>query len=313
MLLKVENLCKDFPVEFNILGKPTRFLKAVQKVSFEVEKGSILSIVGESGSGKSTIARILSGIYKPSSGKIFYENKILGENSKNNDIQMVFQDPDSSLDPRKTVSFIVEEGLHIHKIANRDERKKMVLNAIKSVGLTEDVLKKYPHQLSGGQKQRVAIARSLVLRPKLLILDEPTSALDVSVQAQILNLLMEIKEQYELTYILITHDLKIVNHLSDQTMVMYLGQIMEMGKTEHIIQEPLHPYTKGLLESVPKIGTKDLANFSIKGEIPSPLNPPMGCVFRTRCPVAFEKCFEEPKLVEIGDRKIKCHLYIKEE
>ncbi|WP_041082136.1 ABC transporter ATP-binding protein [Thermotoga profunda] len=308
MLLKVENLCKDFPVEFNVFGKPIKFLRAVQEVSFEVEKGSVFSIVGESGSGKSTIARILSGIYKPSSGKIFYEGN-LRENLKNRDIQMIFQDPDSSLDPRKTVAFIVEEGLRVHKISNKNERKKLVINAIKSVGLTEDVLKKYPHQLSGGQKQRVAIARSLVLRPKLLILDEPTSALDVSVQAQILNLLMELKEKYELTYILITHDLKIVNHISDQTMVMYLGQIMEMGKTEHVMQEPLHPYTKGLLESIPKIGIENLAGFSIKGEIPSPLNPPEGCVFKTRCPVAFEKCSEKPKLVEIKNRKIRCHLY----
>lgn len=308
MLLKVENLSKDFPVEFNVLGKPIKFLRAVQEVSFEVEKGSVFSIVGESGSGKSTIARILSGIYKPSSGKIFYEGN-LRKNLKNRDIQMIFQDPDSSLDPRKTVAFIVEEGLRVHKISNKNERKKLVIDAIKSVGLTEDVLKKYPHQLSGGQKQRVAIARSLVLRPKLLILDEPTSALDVSVQAQILNLLMELKEKYELTYILITHDLKIVNHISDQTMVMYLGQIMEIGKTEHVMQEPLHPYTKGLLESIPKIGIENLANFSIKGEIPSPLNPPEGCVFKTRCLMAFEKCSEKPKLVEIKNREVRCHLY----
>ncbi len=312
MLLKVENLCKDFPVEFSIFGKPKKFLKAVQEVSFEIEKGSVFSIVGESGSGKSTIARILSGIYSASSGKIIYENKVFEKNMKSSDIQMVFQDPDSSLDPRKTVSFIVEEGLRIHKILSKKERKRLVLDTVKSVGLTEDVLKKYPHQLSGGQKQRVAIARALILKPKVLILDEPTSALDVSVQAQILNLLIELKEKYELTYILITHDLKIVNHLSDQTMVMYLGQIMEIGKTEYVIQDPLHPYTKGLLESVPKIGTQNLANFSIKGEIPSPLNQPKGCVFKTRCPLAFEKCFESPKLTEIGDRKIRCHLYEKE-
>ncbi len=310
MLLRVENLYKDFPVEFSIFGKPTRFLRAVQGVSFEVEKGSIFSIVGESGSGKSTIARILSGIYKPSSGKIFYEGRPF-ENRKNRDIQMVFQDPDTSLDPRKTVLFIVEEGLRIYRISNKSERRKLVTNTIISVGLTEDVLKKYPHQLSGGQKQRVAIARSLILKPKLMILDEPTSALDVSVQAQILNLLMEIKEKYGLTYIFITHDLKVVNHISDQTMVMYLGQIMEIGKTEYIMQEPLHPYTKGLMESVPKIGTS-FVDFSIKGEIPSPLNPPEGCVFRTRCPMAFKKCFEKPELVEVRGRKVRCHLYTKE-
>ncbi|HOK83500.1 MAG TPA: ATP-binding cassette domain-containing protein [Pseudothermotoga sp.] len=309
MLLKVENLCKDFPVEFNVFGKPIRFLRAVQEVSFEVEQGSVFSIVGESGSGKSTIARVLSGIYKPSSGRILYRDEPLENRKRSFDIQMIFQDPDSSLDPRKTVAFIVEEGLHIHGIKDRRERKELVLETIKSVGLTEDVLKKFPHQLSGGQKQRVAIARSLVLKPRLLILDEPTSALDVSVQAQILNLLMEIREIHQLTYILITHDLKIVNHLSDQIMVMYLGQVMEMGETEQVMQDPLHPYTKGLLASVPKVDSDNLSKFSMTGEISSPLNPPKGCVFRTRCPLAFDKCQERPPLIVHRNRKVRCHLY----
>lgn len=312
MLLRVEKLYKLFPVEFSIFGKPTRFLKALQDVSFEVEEGSIFSIVGESGSGKSTIARILSGIYKPTSGKIFYKDQPLKDPAKNRDIQMVFQDPDASLNPRKTVSFIIEEGLRIHKIGNKKDRKRLVLETLKSVGLTEEVLEKYPHQLSGGQKQRVAIARSLVLKPKLLILDEPTSALDVSVQAQILNLLFELKERYQLTYILITHDLKIVHHLSDYTMVLYLGQVMEMGKTEEIIQRPLHPYTKALLEAVPKVGENNLSGFSLKGEIPSPLNPPEGCAFKTRCPMYFEKCDQKPELVSFANRKVRCHLYNKE-
>jgi len=312
MLLRVENLSKSFPVEFSIFGKPTKFLRALHEISFEVEAGSIFSIVGESGSGKSTIARILSGIYKASGGQIFYNEKVLEDPSKNRDIQMVFQDPDTSLDPRKTVSFIVEEGLRIQKIEGKRERRRLVLDTVRSVGLTEEVLVKYPHQLSGGQKQRVAIARSLVLKPKLLILDEPTSALDVSVQAQILNLLVELKERYQLTYILITHDLKIVNHLSDYTMVMYLGQIMEIGRTEDIIHKPLHPYTRALLESVPKPGLDNLSEFSIKGEIPSPLNPPKGCPFKTRCPLCFERCQENPELVDLENRKVRCHLYKRE-
>ncbi|MEJ5228681.1 MAG: oligopeptide/dipeptide ABC transporter ATP-binding protein [Pseudothermotoga sp.] len=312
MLLKVEKLSKSFAVEFSVLGKPTRFLKALQDISFEVETGSIFSIVGESGSGKSTIARILSGIYKPTSGKIFYNDQPLENPSKIRDIQMVFQDPDTSLDPRKTISFIIEEGLRVYKMGSKEDRKKLVVETINSVGLTEEVLLKYPHQLSGGQKQRVAIARSLVLKPKLLILDEPTSALDVSVQAQILNLLIELKEKYQLTYILITHDLKIVNHLSDYTMVMYLGQVMEMGKTDVVIQNPLHPYTKALLESVPKPGVNNLSRFSLKGEIPSPLNPPEGCAFKTRCPLYFEKCDQKPEFVDFDSRKVKCHLYNKE-
>ncbi|MGJ8455683.1 ABC transporter ATP-binding protein [Pseudothermotoga sp. U03pept] len=312
MLLRVENLSKSFPVEFSVFGKPTKFLRALYEVSFEVEAGSIFSIVGESGSGKSTIARILSGIYKASGGQIFYNEKPLEDPSKNRDIQMVFQDPDTSLDPRKTVSFIVEEGLRIQNTVSKRERRRLVLDIVRSVGLTEEVLVKYPHQLSGGQKQRVAIARSLVLKPKLLILDEPTSALDVSVQAQILNLLVELKERYQLTYILITHDLKIVNHLSDHTMVMYLGQIMEIGRTEDIIHKPLHPYTKALLESVPKPGLDNLSKFSIKGEIPSPLNPPKGCPFKTRCPLCFERCQEKPELVDLDNRKVRCHLYKRE-
>jgi oligopeptide/dipeptide ABC transporter ATP-binding protein len=307
-MLRVENLSKEFPVEFDVFGRPVKFLRAVQDVSFTVEENTVFSIVGESGSGKSTIARILCGIHKPTTGSIqFMGTPLKGWGHR--EIQMVFQDPDSSLDPRKTVLFSIEEGLRIHRIGNKEERRRLVIETLKAVGLTEDVLSKYPHQLSGGQKQRVAIARCLVLKPKLLILDEPTSALDVSVQAQILNLLMELKREFSLTYILITHDLKIVYHLSDYTMVMYLGQIMEMGQTERIIQEPMHPYTKALVAAIPAVGTDSLKDFSLKGEIPSPLNPPKGCPFKTRCDFAFEKCNERPPLIDFRGRKVRCHLY----
>lgn len=306
MILRVENLSKEFAIEFDILGRPVKFLRAVQDVSFTVEEKSVFSIVGESGSGKSTIARILCGIYKPTTGSIYFIGSPL---KRSGQIQMVFQDPESSLDPRKTILFSIEEGLRIHRVANREERKKLVYGTLRAVGLTEDVLWKYPHQLSGGQKQRVAIARCLVLKPKLLILDEPTSALDVSVQAQILNLLMDLKQSYSLTYILITHDLKIAYHISDQTMVMYLGQIMEMGETQKILEEPLHPYTRALVAAIPTIETDKLKDFSLKGEIPSPLNPPEGCPFRTRCDFAFSKCGEKPPLIDFRGRKVRCHLY----
>lgn len=306
MILRVENLSKEFAIEFDILGRPVKFLRAVQDVSFTVKEKSVFSIVGESGSGKSTIARILCGIYKPTTGSIHFMGSPL---KRSGQIQMVFQDPESSLDPRKTILFSIEEGLRIHRVANREERKKLVYETLRAVGLTEDVLWKYPHQLSGGQKQRVAIARCLVLKPKLLILDEPTSALDVSVQAQILNLLIDLKQSYSLTYILITHDLKIAYHISDQTMVMYLGQIMEMGETQKILEEPLHPYTKALVAAIPTLETDKLKDFSLKGEIPSPLNPPEGCPFRTRCDFAFSKCSEKPPLIDFRGRKVRCHLY----
>ncbi len=309
MLLKVENLSKSFPVEFGILGNPTKHLKAVQNVSFELDKNEVFSIVGESGSGKSTIARILAGIYKPTSGSIIFDNKDLLRQSRGKDIQLVFQDPESALDPRRKASFIVEEGLLVHKTMTKTERKKAVREVINAVGLTEEVLEKYPHQLSGGQKQRVAIARCLILKPKLLILDEPTSALDVSVQAQILNLLIELKDIYGLTYILISHDLRVVSSISDRLMVMYLGLVVEYGKADEIFKNPLHPYTKSLLQAVPELGQSNLRNFSLTGEIPSPLNPPEGCVFRSRCPTAFEKCRQRPNLMEIDGRKVRCHLY----
>jgi oligopeptide/dipeptide ABC transporter ATP-binding protein len=298
-------LVEDIAVEFKTrLGK----FYVPDGVTFSVFEGECVGLVGESGSGKSTIARILCGIHKPTTGSIQFMGTPL-KGSGHREIQMVFQDPDSSLDPRKTVLFSIEEGLRIHRIGNKEERQKLLIETLKAVGLTEDVLSKYPHQLSGGQKQRVAIARCLVLKPKLLILDEPTSALDVVVQAQILNLLMELKREFSLTYILITHDLKIVYHLSDYTMVMYLGQIMEMGQTERIIQEPMHPYTKALVAAIPTVGTDNLKDFSLKGEIPSPLNPPKGCPFKTRCDFAFEKCNESPPLIDFRGRKVRCHLY----
>ena len=307
MFLEVKGLSKEFPVEFSLLGKPKRFLKALVDVSFSVKRREIFSIVGESGSGKSTIARVICGIYSPSRGQVLFKDSPLN-NDRLREIQMVFQDPDASLDPRKKVKFLIEEGLRIHRIGEKLERNTKVREILSSVGLAEEVLHKYPHELSGGQKQRVAIARSIVLEPQLLILDEPTSALDVSVQAQILNLLLELQQKNDLTYIFITHDLKLVTHLSDNVMVMYLGHVMEMGPAADVIENPIHPYTKALLNSVPEPGVKKITE-AISGEMPSPIDPPPGCPFVTRCPVAFDKCRSKPELCEVENRVVRCHLY----
>ena len=310
-MLEVRNLTKRFPVEDSIFGKPTRFLTAVDDVSFGVERGAVFSLVGESGSGKSTIARLICGAYKATTGEILYMGKPIGRTKEDyRNIQMIFQDPDASLNPRKNVFAIIEEGLRIHKLGSSKERREKVMGILESVGLDRLTVRKFPHELSGGQKQRVSIARSLILQPELLVLDEPTSALDVSVQAQTLNLLGDLQKEFSLTYVFITHDLKIVSQFSDYVGVLYLGNIMEIGPVDEIIDNPLHPYTQGLLESVPQPDpSKKAMNEILKGEIPSPLNPPKGCPFITRCPKAYEPCTEKPGLTVVGDRLVRCHLY----
>lgn len=310
-LLELKNLIKRFPIEDSIFGKPVKFLKAVDDVSFEVDKSGVFSLVGESGSGKSTIARLICGAYQPTSGEILYKGSPIGRTKADyRNIQMIFQDPDASLNPRKNVFSIIEEGLRIHRLGSSRERRERVLNILDSVGLDRSTIKKFPHELSGGQKQRVSVARSLILQPELLVLDEPTSALDVSVQAQILNLLSDLQKEFSLTYVFITHDLKIVSQISDHVAVLYLGNIMEIGPVDLIIDSPLHPYTQGLLESVPQPDpSKKATNEILRGEIPSPVNPPKGCPFITRCPKAFEPCTIKPELKVVGDRKVRCHLY----
>jgi len=313
-LLEIKDLKVYFPIKDKLFGKPEKFIKAVDGVSFYVEKGETFGIVGESGSGKSTIAMTILGVHRKTDGEILFKGRVIESKEDfkfvRKKVQIVFQDPEASLDPRKRIKHIVREGLDIYRIGSKDERNEKVREVISKVGLTEEVLDKYPHELSGGQKQRISIARALVLEPELLILDEPTSSLDVSVQAQILNLLMDLQERLSLTYIFISHDLKVVEHIADRVMIMYLGKIMEMGSAQDILLKPLHPYTKTLLSSVPLPNPKRKKDEEVfEGEIPSPLDPPRGCPFKTRCKYTMDICDEPPKPVKVNDRLIFCHLY----
>ena len=313
-LLEIKDLKVYFPIKDKLFGKPEKFIKAVDGVSLYVEKGETFGIVGESGSGKSTIAMTILGVHRKTDGEILFKGRTIESKEDfkfvRKKVQIVFQDPEASLDPRKKIKHIVREGLDIYRIGSKDERNEKVREVISKVGLTEEVLDKYPHELSGGQKQRISIARALVLEPELLILDEPTSSLDVSVQAQILNLLMDLQERLSLTYIFISHDLKVVEHIADRVMIMYLGKIMEMGSAQDILLKPLHPYTKALLSSVPLPDPKRRKDEEVfEGEVPSPLDPPRGCPFKTRCKYAMDICDEPPKPVKVNDRLIFCHLY----
>lgn len=310
--LKVVNLEKFYPVGGGIFTKPKGYVRAVDRVSFEVYKGETVGLVGESGSGKTTVARLLVKLIEPSGGNIYFDGvDITSLTSKEflpyrRKIQMIFQDPYSSLNPRMTVYSMISEVLHVHKIVPRDEIKKTVEKLLEMVGLTSDAMYRYPHEFSGGQRQRIGIARALAVQPSFIVADEPVSALDVSVQAQILNLLMELQERLNLTYLFISHDLSVVKHISDRVLVMYLGRIVEEAPTEELFQNPNHPYTRVLLSSIPKpepgASTPEL---EVKGEPPSPINPPSGCVFHPRCPFAIAKCeVDPPELSVVGENHL---------
>ena len=304
-ILIAKNIKKYFPIKKGFFLKHVADVKAVDDVSLTVRKGETLGLVGESGCGKSTLGRTLIRLYEPTAGEIEFEGRnFLKCNGKDlrtyrKDIQMIFQDPYASLDPRMTVGQIIEQPFVIHNILKPEEREAKVKELLQIVGLRPSHINRYPHEFSGGQRQRISIARAIALNPRLIICDEPVSALDVSIQAQILNLLKDLQEKLGLTYIFISHDLSVIEHICDRVAVMYLGKIVEVGTREEIFNHPQHPYTQALLGSIPSIGTgkKKMAKI-LTGEIPSPINPPSGCSFHPRCAYKTDRCSQETPALE---------------
>lgn len=318
VLLEVENLQKHFVVGRDFFGKPNLFLKAVDNVSFKLKKGTTLGIVGESGCGKSTMGRAILRLFDVTGGKVYFKGEDLTALSdkefdkRRPDMQMIFQDPYASLSPRLTVGEIIGESALQHKIVSKENYHDYVLEVMRMCGLQEHYFERYPHEFSGGQRQRICIARALALKPELVICDEPVSALDVSIQAQIINMLIDLRKNLGLTYIFISHDLSVVKHISDEVGVMYLGSLVEYGTKERVFENTLHPYTKALFSAVPVPNPHVKMNrIILKGDIPSPVNPPKGCKFHTRCDKCMEICkhvVPEYKEVEQG-HFCACHLY----
>lgn len=312
-LLSVSGLAKEFAIKGN-----KQKIKAVDGVSFTLSAGETLGVVGESGSGKSTLGRLVLRLLEPTAGEITFDGQKISElkpkelRAARRQMQMIFQDPFASLDPRMTIEALIREPLDIHKIGTESERAEMVKNIVSHVGLTPDALTRYPHEFSGGQRQRISIARAIITRPKLIVADEPVSALDVSIQSQILNLMLDLRNEMNLTYIFISHDLSVIQHIADKVAVMYLGKIVEFATVEEIFKNPQHPYTKALISAVPQINPADRTNrVVLTGDIPSPAAQPSGCHFHPRCPIAVQKCSEiEPQLRSIttADHLVSCHL-----
>ena len=320
-LVVAHDLARSFDVSAPWLNrmierKPRQLLHAVDGVSFEIEKGKTLALVGESGCGKSTVARLLVGLYEPTRGGLTFDGQDAHAAFKSADaqkmrqrIQMIFQDPYASLNPRWTVEAIIGEPLREHGlIQDPAELKARVAELLQSVGLAAQDMVKYPHQFSGGQRQRISIARALATAPDFLVCDEPTSALDVSVQAQVLNIMKDLQRERGLTYLFISHNLAVVRHVSDQVGVMYLGRLVELADKHTLFSNPQHPYTKMLLDAIPKMHDTGRARTPVQGEVPNPLNPPSGCSFHPRCPQASDVCrAERPPLREFENIKIACH------
>jgi oligopeptide/dipeptide ABC transporter ATP-binding protein len=318
-LLEVQDLKKHFPIHKGVFSRVSGRVYAVDGVSFHIDRGETLGLVGESGCGKSTVGRTLLKLLEPTAGSI----RVRGEDITGLDaarmlpyrrqMQMIYQDPYASLNPRMSAGDIVGEPLIIHGIAGPQERRERVADLFERVGLRPELIKAYPHEFSGGQRQRIGIARALALSPELIVGDEPVSALDVSIQAQIINLLMDLQDEFELSYLFVAHDLAVVEHISDRVAVMYLGRIVEMTDKTTLFEMPLHPYTEALLSAVPipKYGARARQRVILKGDVPSPINPPPGCHFHARCPYAMARCrHETPALREVQPGHwASCHLH----
>lgn len=320
VLLETRGLVKHFPVRGGLLGREVARVHAVDGVSLQVRRGRTLGVVGESGCGKSTLGRTLLRLMEPTAGEILFEGQDLMRLTRNElrplrrQMQIVFQDPFSSLNPRWTIGDILAEPFEIHReFSSRAQLRERIRELLVEVGLHADAADRYPHEFSGGQRQRIGIARAVALRPKLIVADEPVSALDVSIQSQILNLLMDLRDRYGLSYIFIAHDLAVIEHISDDVAVMYLGKIVEHAPSKLLYERPVHPYTQALIASIPVAEVRDRPRDRplLQGDVPSPLNPPSGCRFHTRCPHAQEICrTREPELKPIaGEHLVACHVF----
>ncbi|ACZ37828.1 ABC transporter ATP-binding protein [Sphaerobacter thermophilus] len=321
ILLDVRDLYMHFPLTRGIIfQRKVGAVQAVDGVTFQVRKGETLGLVGESGCGKSTTGRAILQLYKPTAGQVLFKGQDLtkldaGQMRKmRRYLQMIFQDPYASLNPRMTVGSIISEPMQIHNLVPKNQRNERVQELLETVGLNPYFANRYPHEFSGGQRQRIGVARALAANPEFIVADEPVSALDVSIQAQIINLLEDLQEQFQLTYLFIAHDLSVVRHISDRVAVMYLGKIVELADRNALYEDPLHPYTKALLSAVPipdPVVEKKRERIILTGDVPSPINPPSGCHFHTRCPYAMDVCRTiEPRFVDQGGGHfVACHLY----
>lgn len=314
-LVSVKNVTKTFQISKGLFAQK-KHVHAVNEVSFDINSGETFSLVGESGCGKSTTGRLIDHLLIPEQGEVWFDGKEISKLNENqmrpyrSDVQMIFQDPYGSLNPRMRVGDLIAEPLFIHTKLSKGERTKKVQELLEIVGLKAGYYDRYPHEFSGGQRQRIGIARALTVRPKLIIADEPVSALDVSIQAQILNLLKELQKDFNLTYLFISHDLSVVEMISDRIGVMYLGTIVETGSQKELYENPGHPYTRALLSAVPQPDpAREKKRILLKGDLPSPVNPPSGCLFHTRCPYCTDKCKAEKPVMQMVSEKhgVKCH------